>query len=243
MEDRNKIAADRLAKDMQTRGCPVCNHIWKSVFEFFAQWNYSLANNENIQKENAASLGLCPFHSWQLVAMASPQGISKGYVQLLRRIADELLTLSNRSGNRQEDLASLIKDSRDCRICSLMRETEADYLQQLAEFITKQENRLLYSNSHGLCLRHLGLLTALVSDPEVVQFLLKEAAGYFGQLAKDMENYSLKLASRQRYLCSRDEKDAYVRAILHIAGGQNICIQGSNESWLKINRQGKNCEE
>lgn len=237
MEDRNRIAAATLANDMKTRGCPVCNRIWESVFEFFSQWCCDLANDEKIQKENANSLGLCPFHSWQLVAVASPQGISKGYVQLLRRIADELLQLSSHSGNVQDGLAALIKDGDDCRICSLMRKTEADYLNQLTEFISKQENRLLYSASHGLCLRHLGLLTALVSDPEIVQFILKEAAGRFGQLAQDMESYSLKLSSRQRYLLSRDEKDAYVRAILHIAGGQNICVQGSNESWTKINRR------
>jgi hypothetical protein len=243
MEDRNKIAVDTLANDMKTRGCPVCDRIWGSVFEFFSQWCYALASDEKIQEENAESLGLCPFHSWQMVAMASPQGISKGYVQLLKRFADKLLQLSNRSGNRQDDLAALIKNGDDCRICSLMRKTEADYLKQLKKFISNRENRLLYSASHGLCLRHLSLLAAMVSDPEIGQFLLKEAAGRFEELAKDMENYSLKISSRQRYLLSRDEKDAYIRAIVHIAGGQNVCIQGSNESWAKANRHREDCAE
>jgi len=243
MEDRNKIDCDTLANDMKTRGCPVCDRIWRSVFDFFSQWCYALASDEKIQQENADSLGLCPFHSWQMVAMASPQGISKGYIPLLKLFADKLFQLSNRPENRQDDLAALIKAGDDCRICSLMRETETAYLKQLEEFISSRENRLLYSASHGLCLRHLGLLAALVSDPEIVQFLLKEAAGRFEELAKDMENYSLKISSRQRYLLSRDEKDAYIRAIVHIAGGQNVCIQGSNESWAKAYRHRKDCEE
>ena len=79
MTDNNSIANnDALAKDMRTRGCPACYHIWKNVFEFFSHWIYVLANDEKIQSENADALGLCPFHTWQLVAIGSPQGISKG---------------------------------------------------------------------------------------------------------------------------------------------------------------------
>ncbi len=241
MEDENRITADEVENDMKIRGCPVCNRIWKGVFEFFAEWSYALANNENIQRENAESHGLCPFHSWQMVTIASPQGISKGYVQLVRRIADAVLQLSKHTEEKvPEALAALIKGSDDCRICVLMRKTEADYLRQLADFILKRENRLLYSASPGLCLRHLSQLTVLVSDQEIIQFLLKQAAGRFGELAKNMENYSGKLSSRHRYLLNPDEKDAYARAILHIAGGQNICIQGSNASRPKIKRQGEN---
>jgi len=125
MTDNNSIANNNaLAKDMRTRGCPACYHIWKNVFEFFSKWIYALANDENIQNENADALGLCPFHTWQLVAIGSPRGISSGYVKLVKHISDKLLKWSCSPADTQVNIATLIKDDRDCRICTLMRDTE-----------------------------------------------------------------------------------------------------------------------
>lgn len=231
MTDNNSIANnDALTKDMRTRGCPACAHIWKNVFEFFSHWIYALANDEKIQNENADAFGLCPFHTWQLVAIGSPQGISKGYVKLMKKIADKLSSLSGHEGELQENIAALINHSKNCRICILMRDTEIVYLKQLAKFMAREENQRLYSTSQGLCLRHLGLLMTEISDAEIARFLLIEASRHFGEFAEDMENYSLKHTALQRYLFNRNEKDAYLRAVLHTCGGQNVCIQSSNES-------------
>lgn len=230
MTDNNSIANnDALAKDMQTRGCPACYHIWKNVFEFFSHWIYTLANDEKIQNENADALGLCPFHTWQLVAIGSPQGISKGYVKLMKHISNKLLKLSCCSGKTRENLATLIKGSRECRICCLMRDTETIYLKRFAKFMARDENRRLYATSQGLCLRHLGLLVTEISDAEIVRFLLTEAARHFVEFAEDMESYSLKHRTLQRYLLNRKEKDAYLRAVLHTVGGQNVVILSSNK--------------
>ena len=83
-----------------------------------------LANDEKIQSENADALGLCPFHTWQLVAIGSPQGISKGYVKLMKHISDKLLKWSFSPADTQVNITTLIKDGSDCRICTLMRDTE-----------------------------------------------------------------------------------------------------------------------
>jgi hypothetical protein len=226
-DNNNSSNNDVLAKDMRTRGCPACDHIWKNVYEFFSHWVYVLANDEAIQ--NADALGLCPFHTWQLLAIGSPRGISKGYVKLIKRIADKLLELSCCSGKAPENLAALIKDSRECRICTLMRDTETVYLKRLVKFMAFEENRRLYATSQGLCLRHLGFLVAEISDAEIVRFLLTEASRHFGEVAEDMENYSLKHETLQRYLLNRKEKDAYLRAAIHTASGQNIVILNSNK--------------
>ena len=231
MIDNNSIANNNdLVTDMRTRSCPACNHIWKNVFEFFSQWIYALANDEKVQTENADALGLCPFHTWQLVAIGSPQGISRGYAKLMKHIADKLQKLSCSPADTQVNIATLIKDSKDCRICTLMRDIEITYLQELVRFMYIEENRSLYAKSQGLCLRHLGLLVEKISDAEIVQFLLTEASKHFTEFAEDMESYSLKHTALQRYLLSRNEKDAYLRAVIHTSGGQNVCIQGDNES-------------
>jgi len=77
-------------KDFQTRGCPACNHIGKTVADFLAGWQYSLACDERVQQEFVLELGFCPFHTWQLASLSSPQGISKGYQKLLKHISAEL---------------------------------------------------------------------------------------------------------------------------------------------------------
>lgn len=227
----NNYRADRvdIVKDMKTRGCPACDHIWENVYDFFSHWVYDLATDENIQNENADELGLCPFHTWQFAAIGSPQGISRGYVKLMKHISNKLLKWSYSPADTQMNIAMLIKDDRECRICTLMRDTEIIYLKQLAKFMSFAENRRLYTKTQGLCLRHLGLLIKEISASEIVQFLLTEASKHFNECAADMENYSLKHTALQRYLLNKNEKDAYVRAVIHAVGGKLVCIQGNKD--------------
>ena len=124
MSENNNISNDVIAKDIQTNGCPVCDLLWQVVMDFFSQWISILANDEKIQKENADTLGLCPFHTWQMMSIGSPQGISRGYAKLMNHIAAELLQLSCCSSSVQEKLLALIKDNRECEVCNLMMNTE-----------------------------------------------------------------------------------------------------------------------
>ena len=214
-----------IAKDIKKRICPVCNHISEKVFDFFSQWIYGLAENEDIQKENADAHGLCPFHSWQLVAVGSPLGISKGYGKLIRQIANELLKSSETQVKAVVTLNSLINGAKDCRVCIIMRKEESFYISKMLNFLTVEENRRLYSASGGLCLRHLQIVLMEITDMEVVRFLMTEAAKHFAAIADEMDSYSWKRKTSQKHLLTKAEKDAYLRGIIHAAGGQHICNQ------------------
>jgi hypothetical protein len=62
----------------------------KRAFDFLAHWQHALASEASAQAMFADDLGCCPAHTWQLVALSSPHGLSMAYPMLLERISREL---------------------------------------------------------------------------------------------------------------------------------------------------------
>jgi len=211
-----------IMKGLQTGGCPVCNHTEDVIFDFFAKWQYALANDEKVQREYAAEHGFCAAHTWQLAAIASPKGLSRGYPKLLAHMAEELTKLNGASLDIANGITALLKESESCRICKLLQETQETYMQCLASFLEKEEARVAYARSHGVCLRHLSLLVSFLTYREVVSFLLSEAAKKLRETAEDMERYALKHETLERHLLNHDERYAYLRALVHIAGARYV---------------------
>jgi hypothetical protein len=76
-----------IAKNLGTRGCPVCDHLHQVAFGFFSHWQYALSSDEKVQTQFAVEGGFCALHAWQLEAISSPVGLSVGYPQLVERIS------------------------------------------------------------------------------------------------------------------------------------------------------------
>lgn len=204
-------------EDLKTRGCPVCNYMNEVVLNFFSQWASAFANHEEVQEEYAAALGFCPAHTWQLESIASPRGISAGYPKLLERLARELSDLAGSPAHAADGVERLIKRDH-CSVCVLMRDAERSYIEQLAVFLKGKEARESYGRSQGVCLRHLASLLSVLPDEETAKYLLSQAAHRFNEAAKDMKSYVLKYDALERYLLTRNEKDACRRALIHVAG-------------------------
>lgn len=221
MIDTDRKEVD-FCKDLRTRGCPVCNHMHRTVLDFFSQWINSFVNHEVFQNEYAAGLGFCPFHTWQLESTASERGISAGYQKLLERLARELSELAGASGEIAGEVAKLARHD-NCALCALMRDTEKAYVAQFADFLKKKEGQELYARSQGVCLHHLALLLASPTERNVSRLLLSQASLRFNEAVKDMKNYVLKRDSLEKHLITKDEKDAYFRALIHIAGSKWLC--------------------
>jgi hypothetical protein len=211
-----------LSQDLRTRGCPVCDHLGRTIFDFFCSWLSPFAKDERVQNDFAVEMGFCPLHTWNLASMASIQGLAQGYPGLLERLSYELTRLTKTLTNVPENIKALIKDSTTCRVCSLLRDTEVAYIFRLALFLEQAEGRQKYAGSQGVCLKHLGLLIATLSSKETVQFFLSEAARHFNEIAQDLRNYDSKREALQRSLITRDEGDAYLRALIHIAGAKEV---------------------
>lgn len=225
MTDNGFIDAHiNIAADIKKNGCPVCNHIGNQVLYFFADWIHDLSTSEALQKENANAHGLCPFHSWQLVAIGSPLGISNGYVRLIRQIADELLNASETTEKAAMTLHSLVNNAGNCRICALMRREESVYLSKLSAFL--KHTTIGDSNtSVRLCLKHLKIVAMEIKDIEMIRFLMKKTAKHLTAIADEMDNYREKRLNLQNHLLTKSEKMAYFRGITYTVGGRHICNQ------------------
>jgi len=218
-----QIPEPQIARGLRARGCPVCQHIAALAFNFLAEWQHVLSYDERAQADFAAELGFCPLHLWQLVTLTSPNAASVGCAKLVQRISQELSRLSTSPG-AGASVQAIIRNSRSCRVCRLLREAEGLYLQRLGAFVARAEGRQAYARSHGLCLRHLGLLATVGASQDVVQFLLMEAARRFDEAGEDMQGYAMKHEGLRRSLQNQDERDAYLRAIIHIVGEKNLHV-------------------
>jgi GTPase Era involved in 16S rRNA processing len=210
-----------LAQDLKTRGCAACDHLVKTAFDFLAHWQYAISADEQAQRQFAGEKGFCPLHMWQLHAVSSSLGESVG----LARLAEQTATLlQDATASSEPDAAvrSLLRDGKSCRVCQLLAGAESDYIDRLAAFVSAAEERDSYARSQGLCLRHLARLLPHLSKP-AAQFMVRAAARHFEENAEDMQNYAIKRDALRRALGNKDEEDAHVRALIHLAGAKDVC--------------------
>lgn len=223
------LAVVDMAAELQIRGCPVCQHIAKQAWEFFAHWQYQIVAEEQAQAKFAAELGFCPLHTWQLLSMSSPHGASVGYARMAEHIAQRLRESADAPAG--EAMRRLVHDSRDCRVCAMLRRAETEYIRRLATMIGEAEGRKRYRHSQGVCLRHLGMLMDAVAT-ENREFLLFHAIQRFEEDAEDMRSFAMKHEAIRRGLQNRDEKDAYQRTVVRTVGDRTVCMPWAEEERL-----------
>lgn len=216
---------------LKTRGCPVCRRITEHAQKFFAHWQYQIGTEDRSQSEFAAELGFCPLHTWQLLAMCSPHGASTGFAKLSERISNQLKEAASLHADG-EFARRLVRDSKNCRVCGLLRQVEDEYIDQLAAQLEDASFRNRYQHSQGVCLRHLGKLMDAVQTADAREFLLSHAAQCFEEDAEDMRSYSLKWEALRRSLNNRNEEDAYRRAVIRMAGERNVCAPWTEDGEI-----------
>lgn len=216
-------AAVDMTSDLRTRGCPVCRHITKCASDFFSHWQYQIGTEERAQAEFAAELGFCPLHTWQLLAVSSPHGASIGFARLAEQIAHHLREniVMPATG---DVVRRLVRDSRNCHVCELLRQVEEEYIRNLATMIGEVSGRSQYHRSQGVCLRHLGLLMDAVSTAGSREFLLSHSAQRFEEDAEDMRSFAMKREALRRALENSNEEDAYRRTVIRMVGGRYVCM-------------------
>jgi len=212
-----------IANDLRTRGCPVCRRMVQAAFKFFSHWQYELASSEQAGGQFAAEWGFCPLHTWQLAAISSPQGGSRGLPPLAQRVSDELAGLAARP-DAATAVRAIVRHAGECRVCRLLRAEEDAYIGRLADLLRRGTGRYAYGRSQTVCLRHLAMLAESGADDGLTRFLLTESARRFEELAEDMQAFALKHDAIRRGLQNADEQDAWRRTLVHLAGEANVCI-------------------
>jgi hypothetical protein len=215
------IEEKSMAMDLRTRGCAVCNSVTKVARDFYAKWQHALASDEKAQSSFANELGFCPLHTWQLHTMCSPWGESIGLVQLIKNIS-RILADVKCEPRAASSVQEVPRTSENCRVCGMLSETEAAYIQRLGAFLADVKTREIFGRSEGICLRHLGRLLTITSD-EIRQFLLTMASRRFEEMAQQMQSYAIKREAIRRDLITTAEDDAHLRALIHLAGAEDYC--------------------
>jgi hypothetical protein len=164
--------------------------------------------------------------------LSSPVGQSVGYAKLVERVSRLLAEAAARSSDAQQAVRELARDTRNCRVCRLLREAERSHAEKLAGFLAEAAGRETYARSQGACLRHLALIISASDDKEAVRFLLTEAARHFEEAGEDMQAFAMKTDALRRYLRNKDEEDAYLRAITHLVGNRSVCIPWPNDAEI-----------
>lgn len=213
--------------NMRPHTCPICAAQGQALFQFFAQWQYTLATNKNAQRAFAQEHGLCPVHTWQYQEMASPQGISDGYAPLIDLLAGELTQLIGPSVDQvAASVAHLLADTATCAACRVVRATAARQIEQLLTHLATAEGQADYVDSAGVCLPHLQeALAHLEQSAEgadehavVAEFLLREQVRRLADLAEDLRSYALKRDALRRGLLHQEEASAWRRALVQLVG-------------------------
>ena len=226
-----RVVESDLAKALETRGCPVCDHLVDVAWNFFADWQYAISTDEKSQEKFAAEHGFCPLHTWQLIGFSSPTGSSVGFAKLVEHTS-HLLRQASRSSEVGSTFREIVSDAGSCRVCQMLRKAEADFIERLAAFLREPKNAELYSSSQGVCLRHLDLLIGASASDGIAEILSKTAARRFEETAEDMRSFAMKRDATRRTLTNDDESDAWMRAITHIVGAKSYCMPRPNDGEI-----------
>jgi hypothetical protein len=151
--------------------------------------------------------------------MSSPWGESAGLATLAEQISNLLANAANDDASAST-LRTIPRTRKDCRVCRMLTEEESNYISQLGSFVSDKLGRRIYERSQGVCVYHLACLLSVVSDA-TREFLLATASRRFQEMAQQMRQYATKREALRRDLISRDEEDAHLRVLTHLAGAKD----------------------
>jgi len=222
IETKPEEKSSETTVDLHTRGCPICNKLSDRMFDYFRKWQYVLATDESAQAAFAIAGGFCSLHTWQLVSIASPHGLSTGLPVLMEHLSRQL----SGSVHQKEAISavSLPRRNDGCPACQFLLSEEQKAISQLSEIISTDSGRALYHQSQGVCLPHLKRLISEISSDSLRRDLIEITARRCDEWAEDMQNYAMKRDAIRWALLNKDEEDAYYRAITHLVGARSLCL-------------------
>jgi small GTP-binding protein len=211
--------------------CEVCSHITGALWEFLSRFQYELVINHEQQQRFAESAGLCSFHTWQLEAIASPQGICTGYPTLLDRLAARLrnaVSAESKQDPLSANIEGLLPTRKKCVLCQVQTKAESEAISAITSRLAENESAALRSLS-AICLPHFAMLSDAISDVDLTQKLMDRQATILERLSEDMRRYALKHDAVRRFLASEEETTAAQRALMLLAGHRNVNTPGKAE--------------
>lgn len=197
-------------------GCLICEHTVKVVWDIFTKWQYEIASTELARREYAEKIGLCAEHTWQFLSVCSPYGVSVGYLEVGRKLIEDLRKIA-KSGvdNRNR---GVLHGTDNCYICKIINKIEEEHSKILARYINEAQDDQYKQLANELCLKHLWMILEFINTDEKKSALQEAAADFFEEVTDDMETYAMKHEVLRRNLQNENEKNGYLKFITHMVG-------------------------
>jgi hypothetical protein len=205
------------------RPCFVCERMLEESFDFLARYQYELSQSERARNVYASSGGFCTMHTWQYERLASPQGISSAYPNLLLAFVESLRKLSGETVSSAEcakQLSRRLPDRRRCLACQVAARAQGVAIQQLLDLLagsTAQQD----SVPPIVCLPHLAMVLPQVSA-RTKSRIVEHMAQVFEQLAAGMSGFAAKFAGVRREPISEEEWFFPKQALVLLVGHFNL---------------------
>lgn len=206
------------------QSCEICAQIAEKLWNFLSQYQHELTIRHAEQESLADRGGLCPLHTWQYDAIASPYGVCAAYPVLLDRLAAELRDAAAAVSAHDvlvDKILHLLPTDEDCALCSVRNNAEEEAIEAVAGRLAHDREHALDSLS-AICLPHFAILVRAVRDNDVVRELVHRQATILKRFAEDMRRYALKHDAVRRHLASQEETAAAERAILSLVGRRHV---------------------
>lgn len=204
--------------------CVVCEQMEQALTSYLFTGQFRLATREGEQERHAAGGGLCPLHTWQYAAVASPIGISAGYAKLAAAVAAELDWLSSKdsaTADLARGAAALIGEPGKCPPCAALANRE-----HAAVIAVVARARAAPAT---LCLRHLVQVLSAGPDPATGRALMRGLAATLRRDSEDMRGYALKREAYQSGLVTGEESRAHLDALRRLAG-----LSSLTQPWTDV---------
>jgi hypothetical protein len=199
-------------------------YIQNQSFKFLSHYQYELATNPQVQREHAEHGGFCSLHTWQYESIASPQGTCSGYPALLNHLATSLAEAATSEitpETAQSKISGMLATAVSCPLYRVRAKSESEAIAVVTHRLAADTAQRLSSLS-AICVVHLRLLVAGISDPKIVKQLLERESALLHRIAEDMQRYSLKHDALWRHLTSDEERDAALKALLSLVGHRSV---------------------
>lgn len=217
------------------RPCQVCLAIGRQVGDFMAKYQYQLLVQHEVQRNHAAAGGFCPLHTWQYEAIASPQGISASYSELLDRVARSLRHIDTSDPEKAaRAVEALSSGQASCPACRIAADAAREAIAQAVGSLSARPPRI----ESEFCLAHAAAVVRCIRDSATVQAVLDSSARLLERTSQDMQQFALKHDGLRRYLASSEENKAYVRALLLTAGLRSLALPGNAHLSERVSGSG-----
>jgi GTPase SAR1 family protein len=202
--------------------CTVCARVERETYEFLRKYQYQVMIDQNVQQQLAEDGGLCPFHTWQYAAIASPHGTCVGFPGVHERLASHIRDLLNSADDHYSAAVdALVPVEASCALCRIRREAEHKAIADVSRLIAAAVDEGA-AEFPDVCLPHVPQVIEAIVDSEVVQTFLQKQAESWERVAEDMRRYALKRDGLRRAFTTKDELDADQRGLIALAGHRNV---------------------